>query len=116
MQEVQVPVVSDADAAKKYGSYNASVMNAASGNSKDTCQGDSGGPLFAHNGRAYVVVGVTSYGKGCGAPGTNERCLLGCATKRGWCQVGIKEEYSLSYPLFLLIFHLHNATSLCGRC
>ncbi len=94
MQEVQVPVVSDADAAKKYGSYNASVMNPASGNSKDTCQGDSGGPLFAHNGSAYVVVGVTSYGKGCGAPGTDERCLLGCVTKRGWCQVGIKEEYS----------------------
>ena len=32
---------------------------------KDTCQGDSGGPLVCNN----VLVGVTSFGKGCGIPG-----------------------------------------------
>ena len=32
---------------------------------KDTCQGDSGGPLVCNN----ALVGVTSFGKGCGFPG-----------------------------------------------
>ncbi|KAL4716973.1 hypothetical protein ACJJTC_012784 [Scirpophaga incertulas] len=39
---------------------------------RDQCQGDSGGPLY-HNG---VVVGVTSWGRGCGLasfPGVNTR-------------------------------------------
>ncbi|XP_063543888.1 trypsin-1-like [Cydia strobilella] len=37
--------------------------------SKDTCQGDSGGPLTIQNRQIhcmYTVVGVTSFGKGCG--------------------------------------------------
>ncbi|XP_075982012.1 trypsin, alkaline C-like [Anticarsia gemmatalis] len=34
------------------------------GGGRDSCQGDSGGPLY-HNG---VVVGVTSFGNGCGLP------------------------------------------------
>lgn len=39
---------------------------------KDTCQGDSGGPLFAHDGREWIQVGITSWGIGCareGSPG-----------------------------------------------
>ncbi|KAF2897065.1 hypothetical protein ILUMI_09110 [Ignelater luminosus] len=37
--------------------------------SKDTCQGDSGGPLQIKNpsnSKQYYVIGVTSFGKGCG--------------------------------------------------
>lgn len=36
---------------------------------KDTCRGDSGGPLqirHEHNVNMYSVVGVTSFGRGCG--------------------------------------------------
>ncbi|XP_028145420.2 serine proteinase stubble-like [Diabrotica virgifera virgifera] len=37
--------------------------------SKDTCQGDSGGPLqVQQDGRLYIV-GITSFGIGCGKPG-----------------------------------------------
>lgn len=38
---------------------------------KDTCQGDSGGGLyvFDSNINKYVIVGITSYGDGCGQTG-----------------------------------------------
>ncbi len=38
---------------------------------KDTCQGDSGGGIYAYdiNMSKYVVVGITSYGEGCGRYG-----------------------------------------------
>jgi secreted trypsin-like serine protease len=38
---------------------------AATGN-PDTCQGDSGGPLALSSGGVYQLVGITSYGTGCG--------------------------------------------------
>lgn len=38
---------------------------------KDTCQGDSGGPVqfFDYSKRSYRLVGITSFGKGCGIAG-----------------------------------------------
>jgi trypsin len=32
----------------------------------DTCQGDSGGPLFTDDGTTQTVVGIVSFGIGCG--------------------------------------------------
>ena len=32
----------------------------------DTCSGDSGGPLIANINGKFTLVGVTSWGKGCG--------------------------------------------------
>ncbi|CAH1642678.1 unnamed protein product [Spodoptera littoralis] len=37
---------------------------------KDTCQGDSGGPVQLQSGCVWRVIGVTSYGRSCGAPHT----------------------------------------------
>ena len=34
----------------------------------DTCQGDSGGPLMMFSDERWYVVGITSYGVGCGLP------------------------------------------------
>ena len=36
---------------------------------KDTCNGDSGGPMTAVRGRERVLVGLVSWGKGCGQAG-----------------------------------------------
>ncbi|CAF1493852.1 unnamed protein product [Rotaria sp. Silwood1] len=38
------------------------------GGGKDTCQGDSGGPLMMYSNQQWYIVGITSYGNGCGLP------------------------------------------------
>lgn len=43
---------------------------------KDTCQGDSGGPLVGRKDGSYVLLGVTSFGYGCG-----EKYIPGVYTK-----------------------------------
>jgi secreted trypsin-like serine protease len=91
LRAVQVPLVSDAKAAKVYTHYSPPIMLAAGGKGEDPCQGDSGGPLFVrahdddkqdddrkpghddngddHNGGKYTQIGITSTGSGCGAKG-----------------------------------------------
>ena len=70
MQEAEVPIVSDQEAKRVYGSdYASSLMLAAGEEGKDTCQGDSGGPIFdqkSTTGR-FFQIGITSFGNGCGA-------------------------------------------------
>ena len=70
MLEAKVPVVSDADAAKIYSTFDPSQMMAAGGNGKVACSGDSGGPLFATHkalggakpsGRAPDQYGIASF-------------------------------------------------------
>lgn len=39
------------------------------GGGVDTCQGDSGGPLMYHS-DLWQVVGIVSWGHGCGGPST----------------------------------------------
>ena len=73
LHEVDVPVVSDADCSRSYTihGFDAATMICAGETvgGKDTCQGDSGGPLMVQNERKrWVVIGVTSWGLGCGFP------------------------------------------------
>lgn len=70
MRETRVPVRPDGYARTVYGPlYVSSLMVAAGKSGRDTCQGDSGGPIFGKLGGDYRQVGVTSFGRGCGAPG-----------------------------------------------
>lgn len=67
LQETTVPVQTDGYCAAAYVEYDPAAMLCAGypKGGHDSCQGDSGGPLVA-NGR---LVGVTSFGTGCGRPG-----------------------------------------------
>ncbi|CAF2412457.1 unnamed protein product [Rotaria sp. Silwood2] len=76
--EVAMPVLTDAECVKKFG---ANMLNPTTqvcagydGENKDTCQGDSGGPLVVQhaNGRWYII-GLTSWGYGCGDGGVYTR-------------------------------------------
>ena len=82
LQEAQVPIVADADAAKAYpylvpgvdplfGGFESETQLAAgfAQGGVDSCQGDSGGPLLVSAGTGMRLVGDTSYGAGCADPG-----------------------------------------------
>ncbi|WP_189114671.1 serine protease [Pilimelia terevasa] len=66
LMQVEVPLVPD----NKCGP--AAFVEVCAGDlkngGKDTCQGDSGGPLAVKAGSRWVLVGVTSWGKGCAKP------------------------------------------------
>ncbi len=81
LQGVSLPLRADAACAGVYGSgYSAETMLCAGGEGSapagnpDTCLGDSGGPLAMDVDRSaavsYKLIGVTSFGEGCGRPNT----------------------------------------------
>ena len=79
---VELPLRADSVCEAEYGEdYDESVMLCAGGtgnlpaDNRDTCQGDSGGPLAIDtnpdpNVEFYELVGITSFGNGCGRPNT----------------------------------------------
>jgi len=73
LREVQVPIQSDSTCDQTYRStigYDPATMLCA-GNGlggKDSCQGDSGGPMMVIADGAPLLVGVVSFGLGCGIP------------------------------------------------
>lgn len=54
------------ESCKKYGDNFTRTMLCAAGPGRDACIGDSGGPLVVNVGGVWVVVGVVTYGRGCG--------------------------------------------------
>ena len=70
LRAVAVPFVGDDACARAYGSeLVAPVMLCAGATGRDSCQGDSGGPLVSGVGDARRLVGIVSFGQGCGRPG-----------------------------------------------
>ena len=67
--KVGVPVVSMDSCSTAYpGQINEHQICAGS-LGRDSCQGDSGGPLTGRDGKGNVLIGVVSFGKGCGREG-----------------------------------------------
>ncbi|CAG2250885.1 Transmembrane protease serine 4,Transmembrane protease serine 6,Trypsin-1,Coagulation factor XI,Transmembrane protease serine 2,Serine protease 27,Plasminogen,Serine protease 55,CUB and peptidase domain-containing protein 1,Plasma kallikrein,Trypsin-2,Prostasin,Tryptase gamma,Trypsin-3,Chymotrypsin-like elastase family member 2A,Anionic trypsin,Trypsin,Anionic trypsin-2,Chymotrypsin-like elastase family member 1,Cationic trypsin,Tryptase delta,Trypsin-10,Transmembrane protease serine 11C,Transmembrane prot len=68
MQQIRVPIFSYTDCRSKYGSTLPPGMICAGYEmgGKDACQGDSGGPLMCRRNNQWTIVGVVSWGDGCG--------------------------------------------------
>ena len=70
--EAEVPIVSDDTCAENYDDATVANTEVCAGYAEggvDTCQGDSGGPLMVPGpGGRQLLVGVTSWGDGCGRP------------------------------------------------
>ncbi|XP_076173330.1 trypsin-1-like [Ptiloglossa arizonensis] len=71
VHEVQVPILSLTQCRKMKYRANRITDNmiCAGRGSQDSCQGDSGGPLLVHEGDRLEIVGIVSWGVGCGRAG-----------------------------------------------
>lgn len=71
LRYVQVPLVNVARCQETYGSRVTKdhVCAGFQVGGKDSCQGDSGGPLVRVVDNRYELVGIVSFGYGCGQPG-----------------------------------------------
>ncbi|XP_044727947.1 transmembrane protease serine 9-like [Chrysoperla carnea] len=71
VREVQVPIWTQAQCkAMKYRASRITANMLCAGKGKmDSCQGDSGGPLLINIDGRYEIVGIVSWGVGCGRPG-----------------------------------------------
>lgn len=67
--KVGIPVVSNQLCARSYNNSITSSQICAGAEGRDSCQGDSGGPLHGVGNGGRLLIGVVSYGKGCGRDG-----------------------------------------------
>uniref|UniRef100_A0A8C6F0M1 Peptidase S1 domain-containing protein n=1 Tax=Monodon monoceros TaxID=40151 RepID=A0A8C6F0M1_MONMO len=76
LQQATLPIVSNADCRKYWGSKITDVMICAGASGVSSCMGDSGGPLVCQKDGAWTLVGIVSWGSGrCGpfSPGVYTR-------------------------------------------
>ncbi|GAA4698212.1 serine protease [Nocardioides nanhaiensis] len=68
LKQVTLPLRADADCADAYDNYDTDLMlcSGAFELGQDSCQGDSGGPLTVSSTQGRRLVGVVSFGNGCG--------------------------------------------------
>ena len=66
LKSVTVPIVANSSAQASYGETITGDQLSAGAGGRDSCQGDSGGPLSVVASRGRVLVGVVSWGYGCG--------------------------------------------------
>ncbi|XP_050311500.1 trypsin-1 isoform X2 [Anthonomus grandis grandis] len=93
VQEVQVPILtlSQCRAMKYRAAKITTYMLCAGKGAQDSCQGDSGGPLLVHNGDKYEIVGIVSWGVGCGRPGY-PGVYTRVARYLNWLRINIEDE------------------------
>ncbi|KAB5553821.1 hypothetical protein PHYPO_G00043120 [Pangasianodon hypophthalmus] len=99
LQEVQVPIVSNSDCAKAYGSGSITDNMMCAGltqGGKDSCQGDSGGPLVVNINGTWVQAGIVSFGNGCALPK-----IPGVYTRVSQYQDWINSKISNNQPAFV---------------
>ncbi|KAM4802507.1 plasma kallikrein [Urocitellus parryii] len=69
LQKANIPLVTNEECQKRYRDYvitNQMVCAGYKEGGKDACKGDSGGPLVCKQGGMWQLVGITSWGEGCG--------------------------------------------------
>uniref|UniRef100_A0A8I3WWQ7 chymotrypsin n=1 Tax=Callithrix jacchus TaxID=9483 RepID=A0A8I3WWQ7_CALJA len=64
LQQAALPLVSNADCKKFWGSKITDVMICAGASGVSSCMGDSGGPLVCQKDGAWTLVGIVSWGSG----------------------------------------------------
>ncbi|XP_048186781.1 coagulation factor XI [Perognathus longimembris pacificus] len=69
LQKVKIPLVSHEECQTKYQGHKITSKMICAGDTeggKDACKGDSGGPLSCKHNEVWHLVGITSWGEGCG--------------------------------------------------
>uniref|UniRef100_UPI0029543904 chymotrypsinogen 2-like n=1 Tax=Panthera onca TaxID=9690 RepID=UPI0029543904 len=64
LQQAALPLLSNADCKKFWGSKITDVMICAGASGVSSCMGDSGGPLVCQKDGAWTLVGIVSWGSG----------------------------------------------------
>nr|XP_019591746.1 PREDICTED: plasma kallikrein isoform X2 [Rhinolophus sinicus] len=72
LQKANIPLVTNEECQKRYRGYEITKQMICAGykeGGKDACKGDSGGPLVCKYNGIWHLVGITSWGEGCGRRG-----------------------------------------------
>ncbi len=106
LQEVDVPLVSDAMCRQAGGNYTTvgavSFCAGVPQGGIDSCQGDSGGPIVVNNNGVVTQLGIVSWGIGCARPG-KYGVYSDIAALRSFVDGVFKVRQCLRQIMFLLV-------------